>query len=188
MCIPLFFVLSLGLTVPALAQTTPAPDTARTYKHQLGLTASPQLDQFFTANRSLPVGVIYRRQTQPNRTTRYRAVGRYAYDRTESPLFLGTAYSQHTASLELALGRERWLPISRRFTAYGGIEGGAYFSLSRKAYKIYHNGFPIYTPGYPPTLGTAVDEGTENWGEQGVFAQVLAGLRFQVSKRFAAEL
>ncbi|MBX0292673.1 hypothetical protein K3G63_19670 [Hymenobacter sp. HSC-4F20] len=42
---------------PALAQApTPVPDLTTTYRHQLGLTASPVLDGFFRNNRSLPLG------------------------------------------------------------------------------------------------------------------------------------
>ena len=70
-------LLAAALAGPALAQTAPA-DTARTYRHQLGLTASPQLDHFFTANRSLPVGLLYKQQLKPGRALRLRLVGFYS--------------------------------------------------------------------------------------------------------------
>lgn len=76
----LLLPLLLAGLAPALAQpAAPAPpDTARAFRHALGLTASPQLDHFFTANRRLPLGLIYKRQLAPGRALRARVVGYYS--------------------------------------------------------------------------------------------------------------
>ena len=61
------------------AHPTPPADTARTYKHEFGLTASPQLAHFFTANRRLPIGLFYQRQLTPTKALRLRLVGLFSY-------------------------------------------------------------------------------------------------------------
>ena len=71
--------VSLLAPESALAQTPASPDTARLYRREVGLTASPQLAQFFTANRSLPLGVFYQRQLSPTRFLRLRLVGQLSY-------------------------------------------------------------------------------------------------------------
>lgn len=187
---PLSIAASLVLLADAQAgfgQARPAPaDTARSYPHHLGLTASPQLDQFFTANRALPIGVLYRKQTQPNRAWRARLVSRYEFNSGDAPLLIGNAYREHTGSLELAWGRERWLPLGRRFTAYAGGEVGARLDLYRKNSKIY-GALPRYVPIYSPALEKTVADQTESRTTQAIFFQLIAGVRLQISKRLCAE-
>ncbi|WP_201984839.1 hypothetical protein [Hymenobacter rubidus] len=179
-------LLVLGARTAAAQPTAAVPDTARAYKHHLGLTASPQLDQFFTANRALPIGLLYRRQTRPNRAWRARAVGRYQFDSGDAPLLVGHAYREHTASLELAWGKERWLPLSRRFTAYAGGEVGGRLDLYRKNSE-YYRFLPRFNPGYPSYVENAVGEQQESRITQAAFIQAYAGIRLRISQRLYAE-
>lgn len=126
-------LLAVALAGPALAQTTPA-DTARTYKHQLGLTASPQLDHFFTANRSLPVGLIYKQQVKPNQFLRLRLVGFYSRrDSTnDNPYFTpntnNVGPNTNTWEANAFIGYEWQRSINRRFKwGYGAEIGGGYY-------------------------------------------------------------
>lgn len=178
--------LLLASAHASLGQALPLPaDTARSYRHHLGLTASPQLAQFFTANRALPIGLIYRQQTRHNRAWRARLVGRYDFNSGDAPLLVGNAYREHTGSLELAWGRERWLPLGRRVTAYAGGEVGARLDVYRKNSE-YYRALPRYTPVYSP-LEKAVTDQKESRNTQAVFIQAVAGVRFKISQRMFAE-
>lgn len=185
------FVLPLVLGGGAVAAqpATAPPDTARSYRHHLGLTASPQLDQFFTANRSLPIGLLYRHQTRPNRAWRVRVVGQSRYFKQEAPLFIGTAYTERTVRLEAAVGLERWYTLSRRVTLFAGLELGGKYNGYRRDYKVYQIGYPVNGIGVPPnTFTTAVSDGVERRPEIGGFIQPMAGLRYFFSKRLYAEM
>lgn len=72
-------LLGWGTSRSASAQAPAPPDTARAYKREFGLTASPQLAHFFTANRSLPLGLIYQRQLTKTKSLRLRLVGQLSY-------------------------------------------------------------------------------------------------------------
>lgn len=67
--------MSLNPNLTASAQSKLPVDTARTYKKQIGLTASPQLSKLFTANRVLPLGLYYKYQLAPNTALRFRLIG-----------------------------------------------------------------------------------------------------------------
>ncbi|MBF9220285.1 hypothetical protein [Hymenobacter ruricola] len=188
----LLFSATAALVLWATVQNTqgqsllsPA-DTARTYQHHLGLTASPQLDHFFTANRSLPIGLLYRKQTQPNRAWRARVVARYEFNSGDAPLQIGNSYREHTGSVELAWGRERWLPLNRRFMAYAGGEVGARLDVYRKNSEYYRL-LPRFTTGASPLPETAVTDQQEHRTTQSVFLQAFAGIRLRISQRLFAE-
>ncbi|MEJ7664041.1 MAG: hypothetical protein WKG07_33175 [Hymenobacter sp.] len=126
-------LLAAALAGPALAQTAPA-DSARTYRHQLGLTANPQLDHFFTANRSLPIGLLYKQQTKPGQALRLRLVGFYSHrDSTNAnPYFTPNTNSvgPNTTTWETNafIGYEWRHSINRRFKwGYGAEFGGGYY-------------------------------------------------------------
>ena len=126
---------ALALAGPALAQTAPA-DTARFYKHHLGLTASPVLDHFFTANRSLPVGLLYKRQTTAHWATRYGLVGSYRYDSFTDNNPLPTSNDDRSTSLfsvGLYIGREYSRAFSRRWSGIAGLDLGV--SYARGVFK-----------------------------------------------------
>jgi hypothetical protein len=128
--LPLLALTSSALlALPARAQTTPPPaapaDTARTYKHHLGLTASPVLDGFFRNNRSLPVGVLYRRPlARPDRALRLRLVGRYArLDTTDFTVQLAGS-GRRAWDVTAFAGYEAQRALNRRWAAYAGAEIG----------------------------------------------------------------
>lgn len=116
-------LLAAALPLAATAQTAP-PDSAATYQHQLGLTASPVLDGFFKNNRSLPLGLLYKRQMKPNQALRVRVVGQYSRRDTTAHLgpFDGSGIRQWAASG--FIGYEWQRPLSKKFGWYYGVELG----------------------------------------------------------------
>jgi hypothetical protein len=127
----LLLVLAMNLTVPAVAQTA-SPDTTRTYRHSLSLTASPRLNHFFTANRALPVGLLYKQQIRPGQALRIRIVGSYSrYDSlfqdTDFPDQL-TGYLQgpNTRQWQIAafVGYERSYLLAKHLQGSYGLEAG----------------------------------------------------------------
>jgi hypothetical protein len=173
--------------VSAQPATAP-PDTARVYQHQLGLTASPQLDHFFTANRSLPIGLLYRQQTRPNRAWRARLVGRYDYDQGTAPLLVGRAYETSILQSEFAGGLERNVRLSPRWQAYAGAETGVRYSAWHTHYKEYTTNVEVFNPGYPSTRTTVVLDGVRKEQLIGIFLQPYAGVRYQLASRISAEV
>ena len=124
----------------AAAQTTPAPapaDTARTYQRQLGLTASPVLDGFFRNNRSLPLGLLYKRQVKPGKALRLRLVGQYSrrdtanypgsFPGTYFPGYRPDTYTQ-AVRVNAYAGYEWQHSLSRRWGWSHGVEVGAGWS------------------------------------------------------------
>lgn len=123
-----FFLLPLLLGAPALAAAQ-APDTATTYRHALGLTASPVLEGFFRNNRSLPLGLLYKRQLTPTRALRLGAVADYRYQKRYDPVPLSNRdFRQTDTRLEAYAGLEWQRPLSRRWVAYAGVDVGAAYS------------------------------------------------------------
>ncbi|MDO7873719.1 hypothetical protein Q5H93_03165 [Hymenobacter sp. ASUV-10] len=184
------FVLPLVLGAGAVAAQPAAapPDTARSYRHHLGLTASPQLDQFFTANRSLPIGLLYRHQTRPSRAWRVRVVGRYDFDQGTAPLLVGRAYETSILQSEFAGGLERNVRLSPRWQAYAGAETGVRYSAWRTRYKEYTTNVEVFNPGYPSTRTTVVLDGIRKEQLLGMFLQPYAGIRYQLARCISAEI
>jgi len=125
----------LGLCLPcaAVAQTTATPaDTATTYKHHLGLTASPVLDGFFRNNRSLPLGLLYKRQVSPHRAWRHGVVFNQQYNERYDPQpKTNNAYATLRYSIEAAVGMEVQKPLTKHWVAFTGIDVGAGYSYYR---------------------------------------------------------
>ena len=121
-------LLAAALPLAATAQTAP-PDTAATYKHQLGLTASPVLDGFFKNNRSLPLGLLYKRQTKPNQALRLGLVFDQRYARRfDTQLRVNPAFTNNLLGAELYVGREWQRPLTSRWVIYTGLDGGLEYS------------------------------------------------------------
>ncbi|GAB2772297.1 hypothetical protein HNQ93_000745 [Hymenobacter luteus] len=122
------FLLPLlgGAVLPAAAQV---PDSATTYRHQVGLTASPVLEGLFKNNRSLPLGVLYKRQLTPARALRLGAVANYRYQKRYDPVPLSNRdFRQTDTGLQAYAGLEWQRPLSRRWVAYAGVDVGAAYS------------------------------------------------------------
>ena len=179
-------MLAAALVGPALAQTVPA-DTARAYRHQLGLTASPQLDHFFTANRSLPVGLIYKQQLKPGRALRLRLVGFYSRrDSTNAnpyftPNTTNIGPNVRTWEVNAFIGYEWQHSLSRRFTWNCGWElGGGYYhqqtELSLQEILI----SPIDQSLYVVTINGSPF--THRWMIQG---RGFANINYAISKRLS---
>lgn len=118
-------LLSLALASTAQAQTATPADTARTYKHHLGLTASPVLSQFFTANRSLPVGLLYKRESKPGRLLRLGVqFTQNSNNRLDGINYPAPAYVSNNFAFNVVAnaGREYSRPLSRRWTGTTGAD------------------------------------------------------------------
>ena len=168
----------LGIALPGLpatAQTMP-PDTARTYKHAFGLTASPQLAHFFTANRRLPIGLLYQRQLTPTKALRLRVVGRY--QNTDSTNFAGVLAGTGTQAWQVLgyVGYEWQRPLSRRFGLYYGAEvGGGLGRNVRRSVRDWYNDQGPFNEDVSYTIKT--------WQVQ---ARPFVGIHFQVSPHVRA--
>jgi hypothetical protein len=118
-------LLVLGASFTTRAQTAPA-DTARYYRHHLGLTASPVLDGFFRNNRSLPLGLLYKRQAAPRRAWRFGAVFNQQYNERYDPFpKINNAYATLRYSAEATVGLEVQKWLTRRWVGFTGADVGA---------------------------------------------------------------
>ena len=132
-------LLAAALASPACAQTTPA-DTARTYRHQLGLTVSPQFNNLFTTNRVLPVGLLYKRQVRPGRAWRVRLTGYYS--RRDTATAGGSRYLPDASKgpdarvweVNVFVGYEWQRRLGHRWQWYYGLEGGGGYQNEYRAF------------------------------------------------------
>ena len=121
---------------PAAAQPPPpAPaDTARFYRHHLGLTASPQLDQFFKVNRSLPVGLLYKREFKLGRLMRLGIqLTQNSNNRLDGATNPAPAYVNNNFAFNVAVsaGREYSRTLSRHWTVTSGADLVAGYGYAR---------------------------------------------------------
>ncbi|MCI1188559.1 hypothetical protein MON38_14105 [Hymenobacter sp. DH14] len=176
----------LGLLLPvAAAAQTPAPtDTARAYKHQLGLTASPVLDGFFRNNRSLPLGLLYRRQLTPTKALRLRLVGQYSRRDTTNYLeyapsntLIGFVEGPNTTALDLNVyaGYEWKKPISKHFYYTYGLEAGFGWNRLRSEYLLQFS-----DPGQVLPAVETYSKTVNTWGVQ---TRPFVTLQYQVANR-----
>lgn len=176
--VPLLLLAALPF---AAAAQTPA-DTASTYRHQLGLTASPQLDQFFKANRSLPLGLFYQRQLTPTKALRLRLVGLMSYadstNATAGPFGVTDGYvsgpSYRRWQLSAFAGYAWQRPLGRRFTLDYGLEAG--LGYQRQGFSSARR-YP-----YPPG-GFVVDYDERTTQDFQVQARPFAGFSYRPTAR-----
>ena len=171
----------LALASPALAQEAP-PDSAHFYKHHFGLTASPVLDHFFTANRSLPIGLLYKHQTKPNRLWRYGLVLNQNYSRQDeykpnySPtnLYINDRYTNSNFGLSGSVGREYSQRFAQRWTGTAGAD----LSIGFSQYKYIRTYQQLGNPA-TNTPSIEVADGARQRYYQASLAP-FAGIRFQL--------
>ena len=183
---PLTWLALLGLPLAAPAQQAPA-DSARPFRRALALTASPQLDHFFTANRALPLGLLYRWPAAPAATWRVRLGTQYRYDRATDPPKITTAYTESDLHLEAALGREWWRRLGSRSSAYAGVEVGAVGGVFHRHSFQSLTSQPIPDPLDPNARARLTRERDERRTEVGAFVQPLVGLRYGLGRRLFVE-
>ncbi|WP_216679654.1 hypothetical protein [Hymenobacter siberiensis] len=177
---------ALLAAVPGLAtaqMAIPAPaDTARPYKYEFGLTASPQLDHFFTANRSLPIGLIYKQRLTPTKSLRLRLVGLFTYaDSTnfKDDIFdtvngYVTGPSYRKWQLQVFAGYEWQRMLGRRVSLYYGVEVG--LGYQRQGFSS------AYRAPYPPG-GFGIDyyeRTTQDWQVQ---IRSFVGINYHIMRR-----
>ena len=174
---------SLALAGPAQAQTAPA-DTARFYKHHLGLTASPVLDHFFTANRSLPVGLLYKRQTAPNKLWRFGLVVNQDYSRRDEinrrPLPTvksNEEYIRNDWGVSASVGQEFTRRFSRRWTGVIGADASVGYSRFTHNFKRQYMGNT--NPSMPLTEPTETEQ-TDYFNYYRASVAPFCGVRFAI--------
>ncbi|MBT2558713.1 hypothetical protein J7E24_13020 [Hymenobacter sp. ISL-91] len=173
-CWPLL-LLAAALPLAATAQTAP-PDTVATYKHQLGLTASPVLDGFFKNNRTLPLGLLYKRQTKPNQALRLGLVFNQDYGRRyrAQPLTNGD-FSNNNWGGQLYVGLERQRVFTKRWIGYAGLDVGVGYSSYR---KLEYSGRDVNLDNRAVTLFENLDT---RFTTTSVFLRPLLGIRYQLT-------
>lgn len=148
-------VLFTLATLTARAQSAGPADTAKFYKHHLGIAVSPQLDQFFTANRRLPVTLLYKRQTSPHKLWRFGLTLSQDYSRRDDyfPPSIpakgnsNDEYKNSYTSVGLAFGREFVKPVSPRWAVVAGADfriGYAYYSEFLDKTSTFSNPPPVF--------------------------------------------
>ncbi|MFC5271418.1 hypothetical protein [Adhaeribacter terreus] len=139
----LFALAFLGLSTTAFAQFS---DSTETQNH-LGIIAKPRLEKIFTANQSLPVGLIYKRQVKSDQALRFSAIG--FYNRTVSDFGnnnYGEFFDETTeSSWQTMIGYEWQKPLSKRWNFYYGAELGiSSYKISKKTkFSNFQNNLPL---------------------------------------------
>ena len=176
-------LLGVLASFAALAQSPDPADTARMHRHEFGLTASPRLAHFFTANRTLPIGLFYKRQLTPNKSLRLRLVGLYSYadsaNSNDAPnggivnaYVTGPSYRRWQVQAFAGYAWQR--PLGRRVLLNYGLELG--LGYQRQGYSSAYR-LP-YSPG---GFSTTYDERTtQDWQVQ---ARPFAGLSYYPAPR-----
>ncbi|WP_201977243.1 hypothetical protein [Hymenobacter rubidus] len=163
-------LFGLFASFSAAAQTAAPADTAHHYRHEFGLTASPVLDHFFTANRSLPVGLFYKRQLTHNRSLRLRLVGRYLS--TDSSNFADIKPGTGNWAWQVLgyVGYEWQRPLGHRVQLYYGAEVGSGMGRNvRRSVRDWYNSQGPFNEDVSYTIRT--------WQAQ---ARPFLGFRFQL--------
>ncbi|TGE19685.1 hypothetical protein [Hymenobacter elongatus] len=178
-------LVSLTLMLPLCASASlalaQAPDSA-TARHQIGLTASPQLDGFFKNNRSLPLGLFYQRQLTPTKALRLRLVGLVSYadstNSTEGPFGVTDGYvtgpSYRRWQVQVFAGYAWQRPLGRRFTLDYGLEAG--LGYQRQGFSAARR--QSYSPG-----GFVVDYFERTTQDLQVQARPFAGFSYRPTPR-----
>ena len=181
-------LLSLGLLgLGQQAAQAQQADTARFYRHHLGLAASPQLDQFFTANRRLPVTILYKRQTAANKLWRLGLTINQNYSSFDEyrPPSLGGVnsndeFTNRTWGIGLLLGREFTHSFSRRWVGTTGTDVAVGYSYNYRE--------TVHEYVVDPSTGNERLAHYQYYRRQIYQASVapFVGLRFNIAKRLYA--
>jgi len=177
-------LLAAALFHPAQAQTAAPGDSTRLYKHQLGLTVSPQFGNLFTSNRVLPLGLLYKHQLRPGRAWRVRLTGYYSRHDTASAG--GGFYIQDKGptarvwEVNVLAGYEWQHRLGRRWQWHYGLEAGVGYRHEHRDYINY-----LYNPiGF--NGGGAyneIDTGFSDFYRWQLQARVFAGLSYALTAR-----
>lgn len=178
-------MLAAALAGPALAQTTPA-DSARTYRHQLGLTASPQFDNLFTTNRVLPVGLIYKQQVRPGQAWRVRLTGYYS--RHDTATAGGSRYLPDASKgpdarvweVNAFVGYEWQHRLGRRWQWYDGLEAGLSYQNEYKSFSVPYYDSVGFNGGGPNTVTETGSRYLYRWQVQ---SRAFAGLSYALTAK-----
>lgn len=163
----------LGCSLTAFSQT----DDSASYKHQLGIIASPSL-QYLFQNKSLPVGLIYKRQVKADQAWRLTITGRYNNENyPNGPYGSNSNYLVQKSTNYFAqalIGYEWQKELNKRWTFYYGIDAGAGYSRYKSEYD-----FTNYTPNQFETYGFGYGKGASQY----YILQPMAGIKFNLTSR-----
>ncbi|MDO7886606.1 hypothetical protein [Hymenobacter cheonanensis] len=172
------------LASPALAQTAPADTVRFYYKHELGLTMSPQFDNLFTTNRVLPLGLLYKHQVRPGQAWRVRLTGYYS--RHDTATAGGAFYIQEKGpearawEVNALVGYEWQHRLGRRWQWHYGLEAGGGYRNEHRAYTNYYYD-PVGFNGDGPFTDT--DIGSRDLSRWQVQGRGFAGLSYVLTSR-----
>jgi hypothetical protein len=180
----LFSAPLLALAGPALAQTTPPVDSARAYKHQLGLTVSPQFGNLFTSNQVLPLGMLYKHQVRPGQAWRVRLTGYYS--RHDTATAGGAFYIQETGpaarvwEVNAFVGYEWQHRLGHRWQWHYGLEAGPGYRDEHRTYTNYYYNPTGFNGGGPYTN---TDVGSRDLSHWQVQARGFVGLSYALTSQ-----
>jgi hypothetical protein len=125
------FLLALCFCQPALAQT---PDTAKVYRHQIGILASPLYENDeFRSKMPVALGLIYRANYKENKAIRVAVAA--AYERNtyvttleEHPFPKDTI--DEITYIELNIGHEWTYPVTQRVSLGYGTDMAIFYNYS----------------------------------------------------------
>ena len=172
----LLVVAFLGLSASAFAQVSDSDS----FKNQLGIIASPSLHKLFENNRSLPVGLIYKRQVKENQAWRLTATGKFNHYNEPESHSGNLKHQSEFSNLfgEIALGYEWQQKLNNRFQFYYGADAGlGYQKYSDKSefeefYDTWQNEFIKISNNRQISQRTLT-----------YFVKPLVGLQFKVSQK-----
>lgn len=183
--------LLLGaLPVVARAQAPPAtplpPDTARVFKHELGLVIMPLLTQPLLRSPVLPVGLTYHHPVGRSGAIRLIVTGYYSQRDSliNNPLPFGRKpYKVTNGALGGWLGYEHRTPIAGRFALYYGADAG----LQWRKYQVRYYAQESDIQGQATIRNFYGYQDEPVWSWQ---ARAFAGLRFRLTPHWilAAEM
>ncbi|MBK0404847.1 hypothetical protein I5M27_17785 [Adhaeribacter sp. BT258] len=166
----------LGLGTPVIAQSSDSAET----KNHLGIIASPSLDKLFESNRSLPVGLIYKRQVKENQAWRLTTTGQY--NQYSEPLNhsgdLMHRRDHSDFSGKVALGYEWQQKLNNRFQFYYGADAGFGYQKNsentefEEYYDTWQNEYIIILNNRETSQRTLT-----------YFLKPLVGLQFKISQK-----
>lgn len=168
--------ITLFVLLLCVCQFTSAQSQDSTYlRHSLGIITSPVLNNIFSSNRELPVGIIYKYQLTPNSAIRTTILGSFNNYKFTSKFGSPDNYNKnYTLYSQFSIGYERHIPLKSSWMVYYGAETGPLMLREVKKELSFR---PSDVGDTQYTLDV-VDE------TRGLFLRPFLGITFRVSSRF----
>lgn len=171
--------LTLLALLVCLCQLTKAQTTdTSSYKHHFGIVASPTLEKVFTNNSSLPVGLIYKRQSNNNRMFRSTLIGsRNSYNQSvDVPNSTSSNLSTWNGfNVQLTVGYEWNMPLNNKWLLYYGAEAGPTYGWNNSK-----NQNPYFD-----SSGQGTVSHSQKYRTVGGIIRPFSGLAYQITDRLS---